>query len=190
MDNHKASLGNSMSKPLKCLYYSLVLLGNIVINKIPSRHVRKWFYQILGAKIGRDTVIFRRAEVLFPKGLDISHNVSIGWFTELDARGGIRIDHDTNISSYVKLITGSHDVEDENFTADFRPIYIGHHCWIGTGALILQNVHIGDGAVIAAGSVVTKDIPAFEVWGGIPARFIKKRKKSLAYRIDMAPFFH
>ena len=54
----------------------------------------------------------------------------------------------------------------------------------------MQNVHIGDGAVIAAGSVVTKDIPAFEVWGGIPARFIKKRKKSLTYRIDMAPFFH
>ena len=63
-------------------------------------------------------------------------------------------------------IGGSHDIEDPDFKADFRPINIGHHCWIGTGAIVLQGVTIGDGAVVAAGAVVTKDIPSFEVWGG------------------------
>lgn len=81
------------------------------------------------------------------------------------ARGGIRIDHDTNISSHVKWITGSHDISDPDFTADFLPIHIGHHVWIGTGAMVLQGVKIGDGAVVAAGAVVTQDIPAYEVWG-------------------------
>lgn len=65
------------------------------------------------------------------------------------------MEHDTNISSHVKMITGSHDIDDPDFTADFNPIHVGHHCWIGTGAIILQGVNIGDGAVVAAGAVVT-----------------------------------
>ena len=82
---------NNMSKPIKCIYYAIVLFGNMIINKIPSRHLRKGFYKLLGAKIGRKTVICRRAEILFPKGLEISNNVAIGWFVSLDARGGIKI---------------------------------------------------------------------------------------------------
>ena len=190
MSEHRKSLGNDMPKPIKCIYYTLVLLGNMIINKIPSRHLRKCFYQLLGAKIGKKTVLCRRVEVLLPKGLDIANNVAVGWFAELDARGGITIDHDTNISSHVKLITGSHDVDDSEFTADFKPITIGHHCWIGTGAIVLQGVTIGDGAVIAAGAVVTKSIPPNEVWGGVPARFIKCRREDYMYEVKGATLFH
>ena len=159
-DEKKRNPGKSrdMNKALKCLYYAVVLFGNAVINKIPSRYFRKWFYEILGAKIGKGTILCRRVEVLFPKALELEDHVAVGWFAELDARGGIRIGHDTNISSHVKLITGSHDIDDPDFTADFRPIEVGHHCWIGTGAIVLQGVTIGDGAVVAAGAVVTKDV--------------------------------
>ena len=75
------------------------------------------------------------------------------------------------ILSHVKLTTGSHDLEDPEFTADFKPINIGHHCWIGTGSIILQGATIGDGVVIAVRAVVTKDIPPYEVWGEVPTRF-------------------
>lgn len=174
----------------KCVYYSIVLFGNTIVNKIPSRHIRKWFYQLLGAKIGKKTVICRRADILYPKGLSISNNVAIGWFVDLDARGGINIDHDTNISSHTIFITGSHDIDDPKFTASFKPINIGHHCWIGTGAVVLQGVTIGNGAVIAAGAVVTKDVPANEVWGGVPAKFIRKRNGKYDYNVIGAPFLH
>ena len=93
----------------------------------------------------------------------------------VDARGGIRVGHDTNISSHVKLITGHHDIDDPNYTADFLPIHIGHNCWIGTGAYILQGVRIGDGAVVAAGAVVSRDVPAWTVVGGVPAKEIMIR---------------
>lgn len=179
-----------MNKVLKCLYYAIVLFGNVVINKIPSRHFRKWFYKILGAKIGKGTILCRRVEMLFPKALEIEDNVAVGWFSELDARGGIRIGHDTNISSHVKLITGSHDIDDSNFTADFRPIKVGHHCWIGTGAIVLQGVTIGDGAVVAAGAVVTKDVEPYVLVGGVPAKVIRKRNANLCYKIHGAPFLH
>lgn len=190
MREHKKSLGNSMSKPVKCIYYAVTLFGNAVINKIPSRHIRKWFYQCMGAKTGRNSYLCRRVELLLPMGLKMEDNVSVGWFAELDARGGIMIGHDTNISSHVKMITGSHDIDDPDFTADFKPIHIGHHCWIGTGAIVLQGVNIGDGAVVAAGAVVTKDVPACEVWGGVPARFIRKRSTQLEYSVGSVPFLH
>lgn len=190
MKEHQKSLGRNMSKPVKCAYYAVVLFGNAVINKLPSRHLRKWFYQLLGAKLGKGTHLCRRAEVLLPMGLKLSDRVSVGWFAELDARGGISVGHDTNISSHVKLITGSHDIEDPEYTADFQPIAIGHHCWIGTGAMVLQGVTIGDGAVVAAGAVVTKDIPPYEVWGGVPAKFIRKRPEGMEYKIGKVPLLH
>ncbi|MDO4978960.1 MAG: DapH/DapD/GlmU-related protein [Candidatus Saccharibacteria bacterium] len=182
---------NKMPKPIKVVYYAIVLFGNVVVNKIPSRHFRKFFYKLLGAKIGKHSVICRRADILFPKGLTIDDNVAVGWFVDLDARGGITIGHDTNLSSHSILITGSHDVDDPKFTASFKPIKIGHHCWVGTGAMILQGVTIGDGAVVAAGAVVTKDIPAGEIWGGVPAKFIRKRgTEKYSYRVKGAPILH
>lgn len=187
---HTKSFGNHMSKPVKCIYYAVTLFGNAVWNKIPSRHLRKWFYQMLGAKMGKNTFPCRRVEILLPQGLALGDGVAVGWFAELDARGGITVGHDTNISSHVKMITGSHDIDDPDFTADFKPIHVGHHCWIGTGATILQGVNIGDGAVVAAGAVVTKDIPSYEIWGGIPAKCIRKRTEHLRYKIGAPPMLH
>ncbi|MBM6820166.1 acyltransferase [Clostridium saudiense] len=179
-----------MNKVNKCIYYSIVLFGNVFINKIPSRRIRRGFYKILGADIDKNSTIYRRAEILFPSGLKIMKNVSIGWFTLLDARAGITIGENTNISSYTKFITGSHDIDDKKFVAEFKPINIGKNVWVGTGAIVLQGVTIGDGAVVAAGAVVTKDIPDYEVWGGVPAKFIRKRSKDLDYIITGAPLLH
>ena len=187
---HTKSLGNKMSKPKKYLYYAITLFGNAIWNKLPSRHLRKWFYKILGAHIGHDTYPCRRVEILLPLGLHLDDRVAVGWFAELDARGGITIAHDTNISSHVKLITGSHDIDDFEFTADFKPIHVGHHCWLGTGVIVLQGVTIGDGAVVAAGAVVTKNIPPYEIWGGVPAKFIRKRTDVLDYKVGTPPMLH
>ena len=191
MKEHRKSLGSNIPKWKKSIYYAITLFGNVVINKIPSRHLRKWFYQAMGAKIGKHTVICRRADVLYPKGLKFADNIAVGWFVDLDARGGIMVDHDTNISSHTQFITGSHDIDDPEFTASFLPIEIGHHCWIGTGAIVLQGVKIGNGAVVAAGALVTKDIPENEVWGGVPAKFIRKRGVTdFEYKIKGAPILH
>ena len=57
----------------------------------------------------------------------------------------------------------------------FKETEIGHDVWIGTKVVVIAGVKIGHGAVIAAGAVVTKDVPPFEIWGGVPAHFIKSR---------------
>lgn len=63
------------------------------------------------------------------------------------------------------MITRSHDIDEPDFTADFKSINVGHHCWTGTEAMILKSVNIGDGNVVTAGAFVTKDNPPYEIFG-------------------------
>lgn len=72
-------------------------------------------------------------------------------------------------------IIGDRDDHQEIYASKAKPIHIGSHVWIGMNATIMKGVTIGDYAIIAAGAIVTKDIPANEIWGGTPAHFIKKR---------------
>lgn len=177
-----------MNKIGKALYKSVeLLIGNTVINKIPSRRLRIFYYRLMGAKIGKKSVIYRKSDVEFAKGLEIGHNTQIGYYTLLDARGGVKIGNNVNISSYSKLVTGSHDISDgARFQAVFKPITIRDHAWVCTGATVLQGVTIGTGAVVAAGSVVTKDVEPYTVVGGIPAHKISMRNESLSYEVPMA----
>lgn len=182
--NHK-----DMNHCLKYFYYPLFLFRNTFINKIPSRHFRKFVDILLGARIGKNSFLFRRTEVLFPKGLLIGDNSTVGWFSLLDARGGISIGNNVTIASYAKLITGTHDISTPGFEAKFSHIIIDDYVWICTGATICSNVHIGEGAVIAAGAVVTSDVAPYEVVGGVPARKIGERSKNLSY-CPATPFLH
>lgn len=169
------------------LYLLNLIMGNVIINKIPSRTIRLAYYKLMGMKIGKKSVIYRRAEILAPHKIEIGKNTSIGWFVNLDGRGGLKIGSNTNISSYTQFITGTHDIDSLDFvTGHFKPITIGSHVWICTGAMILPGITIGDGAVVAAGSVVTKDVESYTVVGGNPAKKIRDRRKDLDYVIPRA----
>ena len=180
---------NNMNHYLKYIYYPLFLFRNTVINKMPSRHFRKFIDIFLGARIGKNSFLFRRTELLFPKGLLIRENTTIGWFTLLDARGGIYLGNKVTVASYVKFITGTHDTNSPNFKASFSPIIIDDYAWICTGATICSNVHIWEGAVVAAWAVVTRDVAPYTIVGGIPAKKIGERCKNLDY-CPSTPFLH
>ena len=168
---------NDMAHWKKYLYYPLTLFRNTFINKVPSRHFRRGIDKLMGARFEKGSFLFRRTEVLFPKGILIGDHTTVGWFTLLDARGGIKIGNNVTIASYAKLITGSHDINSPEFKAKFLPIIIDDYAWICTGATICQNVHIGEGAVVATGAVVVKDVEPYTVVGGVPAKVIGTRKK-------------
>ena len=92
-----------------------------------------------------------------------------------------------NIGSNVSFYTDSHDYNDPYFRASVSKvggIKVGNRAWIGPNAIILHGVQIGEGAVIAAGAVVTKDVPPFTVVGGIPAKIIGKRSTNLKYNFS------
>lgn len=167
---------------VKYIYNGMnLMLGNVLLSKIPIWPIRKAYYCVMGCSIGVSSRIFRRCEMLMPKGISIGRNTSVGWFVHLDGRGSISIGDNVNISSYVKVVTGSHDVNSPEFAAEFKPVVICNRVWICTGAIVLPGVHIGEGAVVAAGAVVTKDVPPFSIVGGVPAREIGNRNNQLDY---------
>ena len=79
------------------------------------------------------------------------------------------------VSQGVKLCSASHDISSRIMELTTSPIYIGENAWVAGWSIILPGVTIGEGAVVSAGSVVTKDVEPWSVVGGNPAKFIKKR---------------
>ena len=90
-------------------------------------------------------------------------------------RGGITIGNNTKIGPKVSLITENHHTNpNKRRFLKSEPIVIGENVWIGASATILANTHIGDNSIIAAGAVVTKDVPANRIVAGVPAKVVKE----------------
>lgn len=171
----------------KKIEWALNILGNMIVNRIPSRKLRMLYYKILGIKCGKNVSICRYTDLLATSKLEIGDGVNIGWRCTIDARGKIKIGSNVVIASDSILITAKHDINDKEFKAQYSPIIIDSYVWICTRSTILAGVKIGEGAVIASGSVVTKNVEPYTVVGGIPAKVIGKRSEILNYSIPKAP---
>ncbi len=106
----------------------------------------------------------------------------IGELSTLQAASGCTITIGTGcaISHNVRVYTQS-AVPDADFSLGAPPqkygdVTFGDHCWVGANVFVNPGVVIGENSVVGANSVVTKDIPPFEIWGGVPAKFIRKKK--------------
>ncbi|MCU0333547.1 MAG: acyltransferase [Chitinophagaceae bacterium] len=117
------------------------------------------------------------------EGIDIGDNVGIGEYAYLGGGGGLRIGHDCIVGQYLSCHPENHVHDDPEMPIRHqgvtrKGIEIGPNCWIGSKVTILDGVHIGEGCVVAAGSVVTKSFPARAVIGGVPARVLRMRAEA------------
>jgi putative colanic acid biosynthesis acetyltransferase WcaF len=136
---------------------------------------RRFLLHLFGAKIDKSSSIDRTAIIDFPWNLTIGHQSSIGenaWVYCLDK---ITIGEKSCIGKDVYLITGSHKIDDLNFTLITSPIIIEDGVWIATGSKVFSGVTIKSFSVVGAFSIVLKDIPKNQVWVGSPAKYIKQR---------------
>jgi acetyltransferase-like isoleucine patch superfamily enzyme len=143
----------------------------------------------MGFSIGKSSSIFMNCKFDCAKGLVIGHNSVINADCRLDARGGLTIGNNVSISEQVVILTADHNEDWLNIKDRSKKVFIDDYVWIGTRAMILPGVTIGKGAVVAAGAVVTRDIPPFCVYGGVPAKFIKKRIEKLDYTASYRRLF-
>lgn len=142
-------------------------------NHSPKK-VRKIFSKITGQKLDSSAWIIPPFYVDFGKNIRVGKNFFMNQSCTFMDRGGITIGDDVFIAPKVCLTTINHDFNPYNRQATFcKPIVIGNRVWIGINVTICPGVTIGDNAVIAAGSVVTKDVPANAIVGGNPAKVLK-----------------
>lgn len=163
------------------------LLVNRFLTHIPHVGVRRAALRVLGAQFGPHVYLFAGSEFLSPERLRIAGGAHIGRSCQIDARGGITIGHHVVIASHVLLITADHDIQSPDFGGRLGEITIGDRVWIGSGAIVLKGVTLGEGAVVSAGSVVHSDVPPWTVVRGVPAVPIGTRSREQTYTIDHGP---
>lgn len=114
------------------------------------------------------------------ENIKIGNNVGIGEFAYLGGAGGLEIGNDCIIGQYLSCHPENHNYEQHAIPirlqgVNRKGIKIGENCWIGSKVTILDGVEIGDGCIIAAGSIVTKSFPKNSIIGGVPAKILKTR---------------
>lgn len=176
------------------LYNYLADLGlfivHLVCNTIPSHHVRRFVMRLAGARIGRGSSIHMGCRFFSLKNLEIGEDTIVGEGAFLDGRSALIIGNHTDIASQVLIYNSEHDINSEDFRAIESAVEIGDYVFIGPRAIILPGVKIGRGAVVAAGAVVTKDVPDFAIVGGVPAKVIGERTlKNPRYKLGRARLF-
>lgn len=136
--------------------------------------IRNIFSELTGRQVDKTFGLFPPFYTDCGKNITVGKNVFINSGCKFQDQGGITIGDDTLIGHNVVLATLNHGIAPEERHDLFpAPIHIGKNVWIGANAVVLPGVAIGDHAVIAAGAVVTKDVPANAVVGGIPAKVIR-----------------
>ena len=175
----------------QCVRY---LTNNLVAHFPSAAARRQWYRHVNGIEIGKGSVVLMGAYLYVGVGRgNGSPDISIGSHTVinreccLDGRGGLRIGSNVSISPGVWLLTNEHDMNDPFFASRLGAIEIGDYAWLGSRALVLPGVKIGKGAVVAAGAVVTKDVPPYQVVGGVPARPLGTRSTDLRYELNFHP---
>jgi acetyltransferase-like isoleucine patch superfamily enzyme len=157
---------------------NLILEDNVSINALSANGIN------LGdqVSIARDSILFCTG-VIAKKGtgITIGSRTGISARAYLAGQGGITIGEDVIMGPNVQIFSENHNFSDLSLTikeqgVTTQAVVIGNNCWLGASAIILAGVTIGDGCVIAAGSVVNKSVPANSIVAGVPAKVIKSRE--------------
>ena len=139
-----------------------------------GEEIRNLLSKIIGGNVYATTMVFPPFQINYGKNTRVGKNVFINFDCTFLDLGGITIDDNVMLAPKVSLLSEGHPL-DANIrqTLTAGSIHIKRNVWIGAGATILQGVTIGENAVVAAGAVVSKDVPANTVVGGVPAKTIK-----------------
>lgn len=142
----------------------------------------KEYYKLKGMKIGNFSILEGFSIEGRAENLVVGDCSFIAKSSKISAHNKVFIGNCVVINSGVMVLTASHDVLDEKWKTISKPIIIKDYAWIASRSIILPGVVIGQGAVVAAGSVVTKDVPPYSIVGGNPAiKLAKNRSANLNY---------
>ncbi len=163
------------------------LLGSLFSRISISLRLIKYKYYALGCHLLLkrsyfDLQLWSRPTIHYPQYLSIGKNVAINNGFWVDARGGVEIGDNVLIGPHVTIATVNHRFDRANIPIRkqghiIKGVVVEDDVWLAAGVILLPGVRIGRGSVIAAGSVVTRNVEPYSIVGGVPAKEIKKRFK-------------
>jgi len=157
---------------------------------------RNLFYPMLFKKVGKGVSFGRGITVRHPGKITIENdvviddgdvtlekNVNIGFNSMIFSGSSVSLGENTILASFVYIIGGGHDYSrtDIPVSEQEKPslgIRVERNCWLGAGVKVFDGVNIGEDTIVGAGAVVIRDIPAFSIAAGVPARVAKSRKST------------
>ena len=137
---------------------------------------RRMLLRCFGARIGKGAKIMPSVRIWAPWKLTIEEEGTLGEWVDCYCVAPVLIGAHATVSQYTHLCTATHDITDPYMRLSTAPITIKDQAWIGAGAFVRHGVTVQQGAVCGARAVVVKDVPAWTIVAGNPAREIKKRK--------------
>jgi len=161
------------------LFQEAIRLGMELNNQYHTpEDVRAIMEKLTGKKIDDSFRLFPPFYTDFGKNISIGKDVFINSCCHFQDQGGIEIGDGALIGHNVVLATINHDIDPaQNRKNHYAPIKIGAHVWLGSNVTVLSGVTIGEWSVVAAGAVVTKDVPPYTVVGGVPAKVLRQVPK-------------
>jgi len=191
--NNSLSWGQAIKKIFNRLYnYYLDFKVSLLwcLGYIPFHTIRKLLFRLAGISIGCKSTIHIGARFYQPKNISIGKGTIIGDHVTLDGRAQLTIGNHVDIASGVMIFNSQHDIHSQDMRSEEKPVIIEDYVFIGPRSIILPGITIKKGAVVAAGAVVTKDVPEKTVVGGVPAKEISPRKiNKLNYKLGRARLF-
>ena len=160
--------------PSKIYFYNLLML---IIPETSFFGFKCLLLKWCGAKIENSVRVCSSARFFGSAELEIGRDTWVGHQCLIIATTKISIGSYVDIGPKVYIGTGSHIIDPDGQRSagvgDSKPIIIKNGCWLGAGCLILPGVSINEKVIVAAGAVVSKNVPAFLIVGGVPAKIIK-----------------
>jgi maltose O-acetyltransferase len=174
----------TISKPVRLLKYFWFHLITLATGWLPDlrplMRIRGFLLRPCFKSCGRNLQVARRVTINFSNCLEIGRDVYIATGCWIHAWGGIVIEDEVQLGPYSMLVTGDHTLKDGSYRhgpSSLAPIHLRHGSWVAAHAVVTKGVTLGRGALIAANSVATRNIPDFAIAAGVPARIIKEESR-------------
>jgi len=141
----------------------------------PFSRWRCFLLRLFGAKIDKKVFIAQSVKIKIPWHLTLHQGVLIGPYAEIYNLGHVTMHKNAMIAQHVYLCAGSHDLSQPHLPLMTGPIVLEEYVWVGAKAFVMPGITLKQGAVLAACAMAVKDLDPWSIYGGNPAKFIKKR---------------
>ena len=177
---HPKTMSNLMRVLKYCWFHFITLTTAWLPDFRSVMRIRGFFLRPCFKSCGRNLQVARRVTINFSSCMEIGSDVYIATGCWIHAWGGIYIEDEVQLGPYSVLVTGDHTIKRGSYRhgpSSLAPIRICHGSWVAAHAIVTKGVTLGRGAIVAANSVATRNIPDFAIAAGVPARIIKEESQ-------------